>query len=141
MQRIPIRKRQGGRPRKGAADDGPIVAYALVDDEDYEKVAAHRWRMSLGRPMAGKALQMHRLVLDAPADRRLVIVHLNDDFLDNQRANLALVTKQEAIFRQTGQIGRPRSTEHEVDPVTGCWEWLLARNKEGYGLVVRDGRT
>jgi hypothetical protein len=36
--------------------------------------------------------------------------------------------------------GRPRQTErYRVDPDTGCWEWLMARNKAGYGLAGVEG--
>lgn len=41
---------------------------------------------------------------------------------------------------RTGVIGRPREREYEVDE-NGCWNWLLATNRGGYGLVCREGRT
>ena len=28
-----------------------------------------------------------------------------------------------------------------VDPVTGCWDWQQARDKDGYAKVFHDGKT
>lgn len=42
----------------------------------------------------------------------------------------------------TGRIGRPRKERlYEPDLATGCWEWLLGRHPQGYGLLSRGGKT
>ena len=65
--------------------------FALVDDEDYERVAAVRWREENGLAVAANQrprLTMHRFVLEAPAGQD--VFHRNRDTLDNRRENLLL---------------------------------------------------
>lgn len=82
--------------------------YALIDDADLEKVAAHRWhtkrkasqpgayyaqttvRVTSGRAGKKSSFQLHRYILDAPPD--VVVDHRNGDGLDNRRENLRLTT-------------------------------------------------
>jgi hypothetical protein len=79
----------------------------LVDEADFEQVNRYRWNAwayhrlryarRLERVGAGKgrerkyrAMFVHRLILDAPADKD--VDHCNSDGLDNRKANLRLVT-------------------------------------------------
>jgi hypothetical protein len=41
-----------------------------------------------------------------------------------------------------GHHGRPYPVQFVIDPETGCWEWLYARRRDGYGYVnaVVNGR-
>lgn len=67
---------------------------ALVDPDDYERVAAHLWHLSGMSPrhryaeteIDGRKVLMHRLILGTPADR--VVRHLDGVRLDNRRENL-----------------------------------------------------
>jgi hypothetical protein len=72
---------------------------ALVDDEDYELVAQHRWRLAKGgyartwMPMIrGRraSVSMHRLLVPAQ-----VVDHVNGNGLDNRRGNLRPATPAE----------------------------------------------
>ena len=82
----------------------------IVDDEDYERVTAHRWyawvqeggdRVYARADIKGSKNQMllHRFLLDAPPG--LLVRHSNSDPLDNRKENLYLCT-----VAQNAQIAR-----------------------------------
>jgi hypothetical protein len=82
---------------------------ALVDDEDYERVSAHRWALEhLGYAQTyinRKAVFMHRFVMGAGKGE--IVDHANRNKLDNRRENLRFCTKaQNNINSPVG----PRST-------------------------------
>jgi len=78
---------------------------ALVDDEDYEALAAHNWyaardvktgrsyatRMSAGGQRNRHRIWMHRVITDAPPGMQ--VDHINLDTLDNRRKNLRLASR------------------------------------------------
>ena len=90
---------------------------ALVDDNDYEELAQHRWyahregRTYYARrhgPMAGgtwPTIRMHREIIDAP--HGIQVDHINGDGLDNRRDNLRIATNlQNGANRTHKQRGR-----------------------------------
>jgi hypothetical protein len=78
--------------------------FALVDDEDYERVRRYKWYLLWGiytkyafshqLYREGKSGLMHRF-LTGVADGMLVVDHLNYNGLDNTRANMKVVTRAE----------------------------------------------
>lgn len=82
---------------------------ALVDDDDYERIAAFRWQAMRKRTANGvrvcairservgvnrrRTVYMHREILGAPD--HLQVDHANGDPLDNRRSNLRLCTNQQ----------------------------------------------
>jgi hypothetical protein len=84
--------------------------YALVSDEDFEKVNQYKWYASLESrgtkyyairrvTIDGKRvkIRMHRFIMGLPIglyDER-VVNHINDCPLDNRRENLEIVTEEE----------------------------------------------
>ena len=76
---------------------------ALVDQEDYDRVAAFKWaasrtkegftwygQRSVWTGSGYRTVLLHRFILDAPSGRQ--VDHINGDGLDNRRANLRLAT-------------------------------------------------
>lgn len=86
--------------------------FALVDDEDFERINAHKWYAywnKLGRTFYarrnspdGKGKQrtvlMHRVVLDSP--ECFDVDHINHDTLDNRRSNLRNCTAQQNLANE-----------------------------------------
>lgn len=83
--------------------------FALVDDRDYARIAAHKWycatngyaartEIDYSRPrkadgnLGGRTVLMHREVLGFPVD---AIDHMNGNKLDNRRSNLRTCTAQQ----------------------------------------------
>lgn len=71
--------------------------FAIVDDEDYEKVSQYNWH-TMGSSKqtyfyAATKVRMHRLVMDAPPG--LMVDHINGDTLDNRKSNLRLCTNSQ----------------------------------------------
>lgn len=84
---------------------------AVVDDEDYEDLAAHRWHLAYSkqarafhavRKVNGGAISMQAQIMRPPPG--LVVDHLNEYGLDNRRANLDICTPGENSRR--GQLNR-----------------------------------
>jgi len=76
---------------------------AIVDDDDYSRVSAYRWRASVdartvyakrtsSRRSGLQTIYMHRAILGDVCDG-LEVDHINLNGLDNRRANLRLATR------------------------------------------------
>jgi hypothetical protein len=83
--KIPLRNRKGD-----------VVDYALVDEEDFERVNKVKWcKTADGYAhgiVDGKLCYMHRILFDE-IPRGQVVDHINHDRLDNRKQNLRVVTK------------------------------------------------
>ena len=74
--------------------------FALVDDEDYDRVSKYKWTLELRKgglryargSVAGKVVRLHRFVLDLPPGVGTVD-HEDGDGLNNTRKNLLDSTK------------------------------------------------
>lgn len=79
--------------------------YALVDDEDVERVAGTKWHVSDSgyavNRYKGKTLRMHRLINETPDG--LVTDHINHNRLDNRKKNLRAVTQKENVRNCSGR--------------------------------------
>ena len=84
--------------------------FALVDDEDFERINAHRWSVSGGYAITNivgntvsktRKVQMHRLVTECIPG--VQIDHINNDPLDNRSENLRIcTTSQNGMNRKLG---------------------------------------
>lgn len=83
-----------------------IIAYTVVDDEDYEMLLAiGNWQLHVqgyavtrksddkGKPFT---LHMHRVIMDTPAFYE--VDHINHDRLDNRKSNLRNCTRQQNMM-------------------------------------------
>ena len=85
--------------------------YAIVDDEDYEKVSKYKWYCAKvvrvnDEPVyyavksiwkKGK-LRMHRLIMKPTGNK--VVDHINGDGLDNRKSNLRLCLNNENLMNR-----------------------------------------
>ena len=68
--------------------------YAMIDDEDFEKVSQYKWCYSnryATTTQKGITFRMHRYILGA-IDPALYVDHINSNSLDNRKSNLRFVT-------------------------------------------------
>lgn len=78
--------------------------YAIVDDDDFEKVSRWRWGLNYNgyacrRHWNGKGYEkmyMHRFIMDTP--NGFDTDHINRDKLDNRRKNLRIVNRSQNNF-------------------------------------------
>lgn len=115
--------------------------FALVSDEDYERVSQYKWTYDAGyacrkvtwHDEEGKTRKrkvlLHRFITDAPAN--MEVDHRNWDGLDNRRDNLRIAT-----HTQNRANARPRA---------GCSSrykgvWLDKRDGVWRSEIVVDGK-
>jgi len=87
--------------------------FALVDDEDFEKVSQFKWNAYQNgnsyyacrcQKQTRKTIYIHRAIVNCP--KGLVIDHINHNGLDNQKNNLRICTHGENLRNQFPQKGR-----------------------------------
>lgn len=103
--------------------------YALVSDEDYERVSQFKWYASLEsrgtkwyavrrelRNGKRVKIRMHRFILELPPGKEdsRVVDHLNHDSLDNRRENLEVIDQPENMHRSAGWKGSRSWKESQV---------------------------
>lgn len=77
--------------------------YALVDDDDFERVNQYKWHANCGGKglfyyaysfikvnNASKRTVMHRFILNLRPDKKIQVDHINHNTLDNRKINLRL---------------------------------------------------
>lgn len=68
--------------------------YALVDDEDFEKINKFHWIFTHGYARSSKnPTYMHRLIMDCPKNK--IIDHKDHNTLNNQKSNLRICSRLE----------------------------------------------
>jgi hypothetical protein len=83
---------------------------ALVDDEDYERIAAHPWHLKDGYAVRwtngnrSARIRMHREVLGLTADQRAD--HANGDRLDNRKENLRICSPAQNAWNSRAVLGK-----------------------------------
>lgn len=123
---------------------------AIVDDEDYDRLAAIKWHATSrrGRPRyaasreGGAHLYMHREVLGLPTGSGEVD-HVDGDGFNNRRANLRLATHAQNAYGQKVQ-SRPKSSRFKgvhLDRRTGRWIAMVKQHQRARHLGVFDSEV
>ena len=80
----------------------PRGQFAIIDTEDYQRVAAYSWHRTTGGEYVAAIIgdrkkrthfYLHRVIMDPPED--MVIDHINHNTLDNRKSNLRICTQEE----------------------------------------------
>lgn len=132
-KRIPVLRR-----------DGSVVAWATVDDADFDAMSEHRWSMHpRGYAQSGGGGEkklMHRLLLGlqpnlgggrGSGSRALQGDHINGDKLDNRRDNLRIVTNQENHQNRRGGNRNASSHYRGVYFHKRSGKWMARVRSEG----------
>ncbi len=67
--------------------------FAIVDDEDYERIKSQKWNYSSGGYAVSPLGRMHRVILNCSIG--FEIDHINRDKLDNRKENLRVCSRHE----------------------------------------------
>ena len=115
--------------------------YAIVDPEDYEQLARYKWyALRNGREYyavrnvpAGKDrrkdLRMHQVIMGTAEGK--FIDHINHNGLDNRKANLRIVTKQQNNWNRRKKRGNNSSRYKGV-------HWVKSEKKWRAGITCND---
>lgn len=93
--------------------------YAIVDDEDYERLATRAWtvapeghvRHSDNRGGAQRCVYMHREIMGAAAG--VEIDHINRRPMDNRRQNLRVATSRQQRANSAKRVARETSSSYK----------------------------
>jgi hypothetical protein len=116
--------------------------FALVDDEDYDRILSYhpRWHTHNG-PYTNYAaavtssrymMLMHRLILSTPFD--MVVDHLDGDGLNNQRYNIRNVTHQANDGNRHRQKNNTSGKIGVNSPYPGSWQAYIHRSGKKHHL-------
>ena len=95
----------------GGRKGSKITGYALVDDEDFEKLNKHKWyatkgtntlyaRRAVPTTTSGqRTVSMHRVIMQTP--KGMDTDHIDGDGLNNQKENLRVCIRSENLMNQS----------------------------------------
>jgi hypothetical protein len=105
---------------------GEPRAYALIDPDDADRVAAYRWHLRnaegyVATAIGRSSLSLHRFIWRDQVPDGLVVDHINGWRLDNRRANLRLVTTAQNAQNQGSRGGSSKHRGVTWDKARGLW--------------------
>lgn len=117
--------------------------FALVDDEDYERLNQHKWCAYKSRGLwyamsnikiEGKYrhIKMHRFILDIQLGDKREVDHINHNTLDNRRSNIRICSHSENLKNRVK--GRGTSSFLGVHKEKNKKKWRSLINVEGRDL-------
>jgi hypothetical protein len=133
LESQPIVRNEDGVAIIAVNERGRSPQYALVDDDDYRELQQYAWSIDpqgyAQNNRRGKCSQMSRWIMKE-TDRTIVIDHINNNRLDNRKANL-----RKASFSQNSH-NRVKSANKDSTYMGVCrsrGKWI--------GYVAKDGKT
>jgi hypothetical protein len=115
--------------------------YAMVDDENFDRLLGYRWRVNrkcrCAYAVAGDgSIKMHRLILGKDCDG-LVVDHINHNGLDNRRENLRACTIAQNIQNRRVDVSSKLSSAFRgVYRPTGRRTWIARIQANGERIRV-----
>lgn len=104
---------------------------AILDETDVERIGGYSWSTQAtgyaGAKIGGRLVLLHRYILDAPVGA--LVDHINGNRLDNRRANLRFVNRQQ----HARNSGRRANCTYKGIARSGKQRWSAA--------ITLDGRT
>lgn len=126
--------------------------FALVDDEDFDDLAPHKWfygcdgyaaRNSTGTWPRRHTIMMHRVITDAP--KGLQVDHINGNKIDNRRRNLRIVTSAQNRYNSNaskGVVGRTsRYKGVSWNPNSRKWSARICENGKDVNLLFTESEV
>ena len=122
--------------------------YALVDDEDFERINQYKWYAnnehgiwyairSIRKTNGKQTIQrMHRIIMDAP--NGFETDHVNHDGLDNRKRNLRICTHAENQHNRKLQDGTSKFKGVSWHEATKKWQAKITSNGKLIHLGVYD---
>ena len=106
--------------------------YALVDDEDFDKLNKHWWHVNSGgyavRNTKNGVVHMHREVLGQP-EEGYVVDHIDGDRLDNRKSNLRFATYQQNAVNKHNRVKAISGYRNvHFDKSKKLWKVIFYRN-------------
>lgn len=75
--------------------------FAIIDDEDFERVSCRKWSYHHGGYAVGgrPQVRLHRFITNCPKGKE--VDHVNRDKLDNRKSNLRICTRMQNSWNYT----------------------------------------
>jgi len=120
--------------------------FAIVDAEDYERIAGYKWfaarfergfyALRTGKDNKGRQrnVRMHREILGEPKGK--IIDHINHNGLDNRRANIRVVTRQQNTWNKRKQRGNCSSQYKGATWLKRAGKWQARITCNGKSIFI-----
>ena len=118
--------------------------FAIVDDEDYERVIKNRWYLAVRGKIrkinyaacsapGGKTLLMHRLIMNI-CDRKISIDHKDHNGLNNTKSNLRTCTSSQNNYNSIKTTGVSMFRGVSWDKKRNRWHAQIKKENKIYHL-------
>jgi hypothetical protein len=115
---------------------GEIVAWAIADIDDFDKITKYKWFLTKGGYAESKEsehIKMHHLVFKKP-DNEFVIYHSDKNKLNNRKKNLREVTKSMNSFNRDITPSGSGCVGVHFDKARGKWLASIQKDSKNINL-------